>query len=401
MPLPTLKRRLLLMASAALLGACVGCTLRQSKDAYRLSKIDSQYFLIPPGVSQAPKGRQTLRISRRARRRYPGAVSVRDCSIKRQWFSFYSDVGNPSYWIAETPTAEAWEQSAGYVDMEVQWQKFQQDLYALQQRQCFASIAEYRFIKERIASSLSSPAEDTLFYRYSFGPGGYVDLAPGMQVRIERNLFENPSATQQDSASYRGTTTTYYEVTRDSESGTRLKFLRTEKRSAGSARLRLDSSDGMLAAQFAGVPRLRLFLQGLVISGNAKSPAILIGASNINDLDEATQAIESDSAITCSGLTGLHVTCVLFHGLVTVSPMLAVFVNGRRTYVPIGTRLWLILPRTTKSQQTTLMRSLRVQRSFEGKPIDVQFPRNFEAVSQLLVFGGDRISWAKARGPVD
>jgi hypothetical protein len=81
--------------------------------------------------------------------------------------------------------------------------------------------------------------------------------------------------------------------------------------------------------------------------------------------------------------------------------MLAVFVNRRRTYVPIGTRLWRILPHTAKSQQTTLMRSLRVQRSFEGKPIDVQFPSNFEAVSQLLVFGGDRISWSKARGAVD
>jgi hypothetical protein len=76
--------------------------------------------------------------------------------------------------------------------------------------------------------------------------------------------------------------------------------------------------------------------------------------------------------------------------------MLNVVVNGRPTYIPIGSRLWTIFPGTTKPQQEILIRTLRVERSFQGKPVAVQFPRNFNDISQLLLFGGDRISWSKA-----
>jgi hypothetical protein len=44
------------------------------------------------------------------------------------------------------------------------------------------------------------------------------------------------------------------------------------------------------------------------------------------------------------------------------------------------------------------MRTLRVERSFQGKVARVQLPTGLEAVSQLLVFGEDRISWSKSLG---
>jgi hypothetical protein len=76
--------------------------------------------------------------------------------------------------------------------------------------------------------------------------------------------------------------------------------------------------------------------------------------------------------------------------------MLEVFINSARTYVPIGTKLQFILPHVSTSERATLIQTLRVERSFQGKAIWVQLPPDPDAVSQLLLFGKDRVSWSKA-----
>jgi len=384
------------VAAMGLLTGCLGCAVHHTKSAYLLSKFDSQYFLLSPDARNAQGDHQTLRIPRPRERDNPKAVAM-DCSIKGRWFSFYVDPGNSPYWIAETPSASASQQSAGTIDMKDQWQGFERALYGLQQRQCFASVDEYLSVKERIAASVSAPATDTLFYQYGYGPGGYVDLAPGMQLQIERDFFGSPAPDQPPLTNYRGTTITYYAVSGNIGSGARLRFLRTEKRSVGSTAPDVVTSDVTLATDFAAAPRLRLFLEDLEVSGNAKSPAILIGAPTSRELNDATQAIESDPGIACKALLRPQVTCALFDGLVTVSPMLQVVVNGSPSYVPIGSRLWFVLPQTT-TQEPALIRTLRVRRSFDNKPVDVHFVHDTEDISQLLLFGGDRISWSRTAG---
>ena len=364
--------------------------MRRPQGGYLLSKIDSQYFLLSPDAATSQADRQTIRIPIA-----PGVDSAVDCSIKGSWFSFGRPSGKEAYWIAQTPSASAWEASAGAVDMKEEWLSFENALYGLQQKQCFASVDEYLHVKRRIAASLSAPVEDTLFYRYSYGPGGYVDMAPKMQLRIERDFFDSQSSSH-TASDYRGTTITYYDVV--GSTGTSLKFLRVEKRSAGSAAFGADSSDAELEREFATTSRLRLFLQDLTVSGGAKTPAILIGGALDQDLTEVTQAIENDPGISCKALLPWKITCTLFDGAVTVSPMLEIFINGARSYVPIGSKLQFILPSVTPSQRTTLMRTLRVERSFQGKVARVQLPTDLEAVSQLLVFGEDRISWSKSLG---
>jgi hypothetical protein len=392
-PLTEINRKLLLIAAMALLSGCLGCAGHRRTTTYVLSKFDSQYFLLSPDALQARGDHQMLRIPR-SRERGKAKATV-DCSIKGTWFSFYTDPGSSPDWVAETPTASASQQSAGAIDMKEQWQSFEQALYGLQQEQCFASVDEYLSVKERIAASISAPATDTLFYRYGYGPGGYVDLAPGMQLQIERDFFGPHTVDQAPTTNYRGTTITYYDVSGSIKSGTRLGFLRTEKRSVGSTAPDAASNDVTLATDLAPAPRLRLFLEDLVVAGNATSPAILIGASTTQELNDAAQAIASDPGISCKGLQRLKVTCALFDGIVTVSPMLQVVVNGSSTYVPIGSRLWFVLPPMTE-QQPALIRTIRVKRSFEGKPVEVHFAHDTEDLSQLLLFGGDKISWSKS-----
>jgi hypothetical protein len=389
-PLSIMRQRLLAAVLTTALAACAGCAVRRPQGGYLLSKIDAQYFLLSPDAATSQNDRQTIRIPI-----LPGVEAAADCSIKGSWFSFARSSGKEAYWIAKTPSASAWEASAGAVDMKEEWQSFENALYGLQQKQCFPSVDEYLHVKQQIAASLSAPVEDTLFYRYSYGPGGYVDMAPKMQLRIERDFFDSQSSSH-TASDYRGTTITYYDVL--GSTATSLKFLRVEKRSAGPTAFGANSSDALLANEFANTSRLRLFLQDLTVSGGAKTPAILIGGALDQDLTGVTQAIENDPGISCKALLPWKITCALFDGVVTVSPMLEVFINGARSYVPIGSKLQFILPHVATSQRATLMRTLRVERGFQGKVARVQLPTDLEAVSQLPVFGEDRISWSKSLG---
>jgi hypothetical protein len=387
-PMSIMRQRRFAAVLITVLAACAGCAVRRPQGGYLLSKIDAQYFLLSPDAATSQRDRQTIRIAIP-----PGGEPPADCSIKGSWFSFGRSSAKEAYWIAETPSASAWEASAGAVDMKEEWQSFETAIYGLQQKQCFASVDEYLHVKQRIAASLSAPVEDTLFYRYSYGPGGYVDMAPKMQLRIERDFFA-PQSSGHTASNYQGTTITYYDVV--GSTATSLKFLRVEKRSAGSTAFGANSSDAELAKEFANTSRLRLFLQDLTVSGGTKTPAILIGGALDQDLNGTTQAIENDPAISCKALLPSKITCALFDGAVTVSPMLEVFINGARSYIPIGSKLQFILPHVTTSQQATLMRTLRVERSFQGRAARMQLPNDLEGVSQLLLFGEDRISWSKA-----
>ncbi len=78
--------------------------------------------------------------------------------------------------------------------------------------------------------------------------------------------------------------------------------------------------------------------------------------------------------------------------------MLEVLVNGTTTYIPIGSRLSFIIPRVTNSQQAKLMRTLRVERRFQGRLVAIKLTPNSDELSQLLLFRGDRVSWSKTVG---
>ena len=137
------------------------------------AKLILRYFLLSPDDAGSHKDQQTIRIPIAQ----AGNASV-DCSIRGSWFSFGRSSEKQGYWRADTPSAASWEASEGAVDMKEEWRSFEKALYELQQKQCFSSVDEYLRVKQRIATSLSAPVEDTLFYRYSYGPGGYIDMAP-------------------------------------------------------------------------------------------------------------------------------------------------------------------------------------------------------------------------------
>src|SRR3984957_13574963 len=359
----------------SLLWLSAGCAVHQSKSEYRLSEINSQYFILTPDADDPHADRQTLHI--------PRAPESGTCSIKGAWFSFYPAADHKS-WIVESPSAAAWERGTATVDMKEEWQKFEAELYGSPQGPCSLSLKEYLSVTQRIAESLSSPAADSLFYRYAYGAGGFVDLAPAMHLRVERVFLSA-------AGDYRGTMVTTYGVTADAQNEAKLNLLGIDNKALANPGL----PDLSLAEPFATAPRLRLFLQDLVVSGNDKTPAILIGTSSDGDLHAVTEKIESNPKITCGDLRRPQVICAFFDGSVTVSPMIQVALNGVRTYVPIGSKLLFVLPHVNALQRNELLKKLRLQRLFQGKLTVVEFAHTEDVMSQLLLVGGDRLSWPR------
>jgi hypothetical protein len=368
-----MKRRF--VAFTFVLGLIAGCASNRSGAVYRLSQINAQYFLLSPDAADSHADRQTLRI--------PRASESGNCSIKGAWFSIYAAADHKS-WIVESPSAAAWERGTATVDMKEEWQKFEAELYGSPQGPCSLSFKEYLSVKQRIAESLSSPAEDSLFYRYAYGAGGFVDLAPSMHLRIER-VFLGAAG------DYRGTVVTTYGVTADAQNEAKLNLLGIDNKALADPGI----PDLSLAERFATAPRLRLFLQDLVVSGNDKTPAILIGTSSDGDLHAVTEKIESNPKITCVDFERSQVTCAFFEGSVTVSPMIQVALNGVRTYVPIGSKLLFVLPHVNALRRNELLKKLRLQRLFQGKLTPVEFAHTEDVISQLLLVGEDRLSWPR------
>jgi hypothetical protein len=384
----------MLVVLATALSGCLGCAVHRpaSQEFYKLVDIDSQYFLLPPDRS-AVEANRTMRIP--VAMHGLSHLPDKDCSIHQHWFSLYPvQAQGAAYWYAETPSASTWEQSGGSVDMKVEWSQFLEELTALAQKQCFASMNEVSAIRQTMIESMATPADDSLFYRYSYGPGGYVDLIPGMELRIERNLFAVGAGGQQNKDNYRGTITTYYDVSQDSNNGSRLKFLRSEGDYKKFSTSVANFPDTTLTAKYEASLHLRLLLQSLAVTANIKSPAILLGSQDADSLNEATRTFVSHPEMSCAELRALQVTCTDFDGIVTVSPMLQVMVNHRSTYVPLGSRVWFVFPHSPHFSMPDVFKTLRIRRLYQGKYIDVQFARNEQDIGQIFLFEGDEISWS-------
>jgi hypothetical protein len=374
-----LNRIASLAASVVISLACNGCAMRGSASKYyELVRIDQQYFLLAPSASESQAQTKKIQLQ------FTGAEEApQKCSIHGAWFSLYPDVsGKASAWIAEVPTAEAWEKSLGFVDMQPEWQKFLDELYRRHQQGCFGGISTYFSIKEEITEHMSIPANQALLFRYAYGPGGYIDLAPKMKLRIERNIF------QHGDSGYQGTRITYYDAVRGKDNdGVELKL---ERGGINSADPSVTSFDTTLAAQFAKTPYLRLFLLNLMVQQQVKAPAILIGGSNLSDINDATRLIVNNPDASCGTLHHASIVCAAFDGMVTVSSLLPVRVNGKWNSYPAGTQI-----HSVASYDPVALKTLRVQRLYQGRYIDLKFKSDPEDVTQITLLSGDIVSWKK------
>jgi hypothetical protein len=330
-----------------------------------------------------------------------GFASAKDqvshqCRINGEIFSFSSVPPFDSrHWIVRSPSISGWNTLAGEIDIDSQWKIFTRDLARMNENGCFPPGLTALEIRAAIAQRIPLPAEEVPLFFYSEQGIGFIDLAPGMEVRLQQFLPADTSiGARSESASRNGVADYWaanYEVIPRHGEGVRLKLTRTgQKRSdggSGSEEKELFS----LSQRFAQAPVLRLLLEG-IYGEHEVSHGILIGAFNQRQLDALSDLIHRRDPAKCINFQGT--VCTEFP-LGALSLFSTVWVNGHRTSCLFGmTSLAALLRSRPRPEQAMDLQSAQVFRRLTPHHYaEISFARTEDGAARLLLLPGDRIEW--------
>ena len=310
------------------------------------------------------------------------------CLINGDIFSLRSASPLDSrYWILRSPSISGWNTLAGEFNIDSQWKSFTRGIARMNENGCFPSGLTALEIRAAVAQRIPLPATEVPLFFYSDRRIGFTDLAPGMEVRLQRFL---PTAKSISGQGPPRTWVASYEVIHRHGKGVRLKLTRKILRGpagdSGSEEKELLS----LSQRFAQTPVLRLFLEGVYGTGQV-SHGILAGASNQRQLDALTDLIHQSDPAKCMNYPGT--VCAEFP-LGALSLSSTVWVNGRRTSCLFGSSLAELLGSLPPSKRTATLESLQVFRRVNPDHYgEIYFPHNEDGTGQLRLLPGDKIEW--------
>jgi hypothetical protein len=212
-----------------------------------------------------------------------------------------------------------------------------------------------RYVAQRIVDGLPLQLSEALFYRYGFNASsGYVDLMPGMRLRIEYGSFQSIGPGQPLN-SFTGSGVGYYDISTFLKQANG-KFVDTIAFSSYLAANRAPSiaptsggASSIIDVQSQHGPRryYRLLYPKTFISptymGNpgVAENVTLVGADTWALIQSVTEDYESGRPI----FTGADVDAVYFAGRALLIPELLMFVNSVPTWVAIGTTVRNVVER--------------------------------------------------------
>jgi hypothetical protein len=369
---------------ASVITICTGCIHPRTpiRGTYTVENEAGLPFLVPSLDSLYIEGNtQTVLISLKdgPLRRMTGE----HCSVASAFFRLFPTRRVPNQWEYLSPTATGWVQDGG--DIYEDWKIFVQRLASSQYSGCFSTEEDVFSIQRMLAAATPSPTSEIDAFLYSNDKGGYVDLAPGMEVlvRAEPKLEEVHNRRDSDIR---------LRIEARKTGGVQIKQVSASSTEAVPDR---DASDWHIVSSYASVRFLRLFLEGISDYDSQHYP-LLLGASDVQSLDVATRAVQSSGRTSCAGVRD-SVICAAFPNGASVSLFIPVWVNGHRAEYPLGTHLGLILGQFPETEQPSTLESVRVNRPIpNGGFARIIFPKSSEGIIQVVLVAGDRISWSVA-----
>ncbi len=316
------------------------------------------------------------------------------CAINGEVFSLRSASPSDSrYWIVRSPSLSGWNTVARQIDIESQWKVFTRGVARMNDHGCFPPGLTAFEIRAAIAQRIPLPVGEVPLFFYSEQEMGFIDLAPGMEVRLQQFLPARVSSGAQSNGPPKDGIPNYraaiYEVIARRGKGDRLRLTKKEQRGPSGSGLE-DKAFFSLAEQFSQTPVLRLFLEGVYGKGKV-SNGILIGASDETQLDALTDLIYQSDPAKCVHDQGT--VCVEFP---PGAPSLyfTVQVNGHRTSNLMGSSFASLLRALPRPEQARALESAKVLRRLNpDQYAEIHFPRTEDGASELLLLPGDRIEW--------
>jgi hypothetical protein len=388
-----MSSRLLLeeVAALILLGACCGCAVRRAASfpSYRLTKIDTISFLLPPDFSQ--KSKDAMKTPVALGNLGGNSVSGRElnCSIQDRWYSLdrrHSD----GAWVARLPAPRAWNDQIFVSHSQAYWDRFLAQVNELQSEGCITP-KEYEQATNWLEESFPAPVALASLFRDPLGRQGITTLKPGMRLFVERSIFRPESA--ETVSNYIGESKVYYRVVRRGDGEIGLKLTRVQKSKGLKARTLRRFPDATLEPKFKSMGAIRLFYLTLYVPPALERNGLLVGVRDPKDMNGLVRKIKKDPEVPCTHIEMSNIACASFTGMVSASMEVSVWVNGKREYLPANTTVESLLRSLPSTEWKNVWSSLRIWRMFRGKLYRLEFSRDDPAAHHLVLFAGDRITW--------
>ena len=363
-------------------------------DGYRIDDKGGVPILVPIATQSISPGEfQTVTVTLPAGSSEAKVRVHDDCVIQGAAFSMHSGSSSDNRsWVVRSPSTSGWDTLSGEMDIDAQWKLFIRELARMHDQGCVPSGLSTPFIRSAIAERIPLPANLVPIFMYSNQGERFVNLVPGMEIRIQKVLSTGTSVNTRSKTSLRILTVVYDVVARQGE-GIRLRLSHGP---GGGQRTSLGTEDRQfltLDQRFAPTSALRLFLQGFSQEkqGKSESDPILIGTSDAAQLDLLTDLIRQRDPVACISPPGA--VCIdLPPG--SVSLFSIIWINGRQTTCTFGTSLASQLFLLPEPKQAEALESVQVIRQLSlDRYASIQITRTVEGASQLLLLPGDRIEW--------
>ena len=251
---------------------------------YRVLEVQGEAVLVPPPYWNYPANREI-----RTRLSIPTAAGHSHhtgCSAAVGPFGLSRVKTSFSEWTAKLPSLKHWQESMASGSFDQDFESFRNQIGKLAERGCFDQSARV-LLDQAMRESIPVRINETYYYRYEYRLGtGFIDLVPGMQLKIERADFD-------PSGKFQGTHTLDYEIVRDSHRTIRYELEKTEKATDESA------ADRQFAAHQTGMLFERLFFLGKQVPPNLNYSAMVVGTRSPEHLEEIARTVKARPETGC------------------------------------------------------------------------------------------------------
>ena len=366
------RGRLAISAFLLLVLTSAACAPRTG-GKYQIRKTEEGLLVVPPPYWQEPPGKSIkLQLSLPQ-----NGASASGCSLDSGLFRAALARGSSPKWSVTLPSREAWQTSLASGPFPQEFDHFLDELGELETKGCLSAGAG-ALLEQAVRESVPFMVHDTLRYRYDWQEfEGFIGLELGMRLRIERAEY-NPAG------KIAGTSTTYYQVERDSHRTIAFRLLGPKQMNTPDDAL----PDRNLATSVRDMFYARLFLSGAHVPNNLRYTAVIIGTRTQGRMEELAKSRKVHPEAGCPQGPEGEGSCMIFQGPVTVSVELQVTVNGQQVFAGLERDVRSLFDERARP---CALGSLRIERRYLNKYVPVEFSFADDSALGLMLVGGDRI----------
>jgi hypothetical protein len=359
-----------------LFAGCLRTHTVKSIGQYQLNSRSGMTLLLPPTMSPTGGTTQTTMLDLGDRSDALSKDRASLCSIRGRIFAL-SPESRERRWEFQAPNVNGWNAPAIHEEADSEWEAFLRQIAKLASDGCFAKGMGVDAIQQHLIEAMPIPADEVLRFYYSLGSFGFVDLHPGMQIRVE--------ATEIAVSKKPLVSSVLFSVEGRSPVGVTLTLASSRKHLRGNAK----TMTSEMLRKFAAYPLLRLFLeQGTTSSEKARHP-ILLGAKTQDVLNQITDRVSQKGERGCDSNAPESSCIIVSDG--TISLLSTITINGRAALYAPGTTLAQVLDANTADKPDRALQTVTVQRRFDDHYATILFLRDRETASKLILINGDRI----------